>query len=56
MIRIITVSVGILPGHQTEALVNLKNHYLAFEKDFRTMVSYLRNPPFAIEDLMNYNT
>lgn len=46
------IFLGILDGHQTRAIANLRDYYSAFDNgDFRKMVSYLRNPPFEIEDL-----
>ena len=33
---------GVLPGHQTDAIKNLKAHFPAFKDDFKKMVNYLR--------------
>jgi len=43
---------GILAGHQLDAVQNLRENFATFENgDFRTMINYLRNPPFSIDDL-----
>lgn len=47
-----TCETGILDGHHLNAIQNLRENFPVFTSgDFRRMVSYLRNPPFSLDDM-----